>query len=220
MNECRLTYRGSLKALAGSGTTLGFVTEHNEGQATALYRFEVEKQTLNEIPLPSGAVALLADGDDFWIAGNEAGLFHAPAGASSVKTLETGFTEQIIALARLSNQRLAVLSENLLGIIDTSGGALLRTIELEARGTAMAADPTGDWLAVGNHHGAITVFEAEGRDTFERSESGKLHEGAVTAMVFEPEELRFFSAGADGRFLLTHARGTLEPEDRGRSHGH
>ena len=43
---------------------------------------------------------------------------------------------------------------------------------------------------------------------------------AVTSLLFEPDELRFFSSGNDHKLLLTHARGRLEPEDRGRSNNH
>src|SRR5262249_30346696 len=52
------------------------------------------------------------------------------------------------------------------------------------------------------------------------SGSQRLHEGAVTALLFEREELRFLSAGADQKLLSTHARGKLEPEDRGRGANH
>ena len=42
----------------------------------------------------------------------------------------------------------------------------------------------------------------------------------MTALLFEPDELRFFSAGADQKLLTTHARGKLEPEDKGRGNNH
>ncbi|MEL6108626.1 MAG: HEAT repeat domain-containing protein [Planctomycetota bacterium] len=42
----------------------------------------------------------------------------------------------------------------------------------------------------------------------------------MTSLLFEPEELRFFSTGADQKLLLTHARGSLQPEDRGRGASH
>ena len=64
------------------------------------------------------------------------------------------------------------------------------------------------------------TFYYEGRPAFELSASEKLHEGAVTALLFEPQELRFYSAGADNKLLSTHARGRLEPEDKGRGGNH
>jgi ParB family chromosome partitioning protein len=42
----------------------------------------------------------------------------------------------------------------------------------------------------------------------------------VTAILFEADELRFLSAGADQKLLSTHARGRLEAEDRGRGATH
>jgi ParB family chromosome partitioning protein len=42
----------------------------------------------------------------------------------------------------------------------------------------------------------------------------------VTVVAFEPEELRFFSAGADNKLLTTFARGSLDPEDKGRANMH
>jgi ParB family chromosome partitioning protein len=55
---------------------------------------------------------------------------------------------------------------------------------------------------------------------FQQSDAAKLHEAAVTALLFEADELRFLSAGADQKLLSTHARGRLEAEDRGRGFTH
>ena len=84
----------------------------------------------------------------------------------------------------------------------------------------MAADATGRWLAVGTAKGTVLVFDAEDKPEFLLSASERLHEGAVSAILFEPDELRFLSAGADQKLLLTHARGKLEPEDKGRGNNH
>ena len=72
----------------------------------------------------------------------------------------------------------------------------------------------------GSNKGDVSVFTAEGRDDFILSESSRLHEGAVSALIFEPDELRFLSAGADRKLRSTLARGALEPEDKGKSFGH
>ena len=56
------------------------------------------------------------------------------------------------------------------------------------------ADPTGRWLVAGTSRGDVAVFTAEGREDFVLSESSRLHEGAVTALLFEPDELRFLSS--------------------------
>ena len=63
----------------------------------------------------------------------------------------------------------------------------------------------------------VAVFECETEAAeFRPSDSAPLHEAAVTALLFEADELRFLSAGADQKLLSTHARGRLEAEDRGR----
>ena len=49
---------------------------------------------------------------------------------------------------------------------------------------------------------------------------GAAARGGGDALLFEPDELRFFSAGADQKLLTTHARGKLEPEDKGRGNNH
>src|SRR5206468_1620260 len=84
----------------------------------------------------------------------------------------------------------------------------------------MAADPTGQWLVAGTSKGNVAVFECEDKPNFELSATDPLHEGAVTALLFETEDLRFLSAGADRKLLSTHARGKLEPEDKGRGANH
>src|SRR5205814_5233165 len=80
---------------------------------------------------------------------------------------------------------------------------------------------TGQWLVVGTAKGTVAVFECETAPAeFRPSDSAALHEAAVTALLFEADELRFLSAGADQKLLSTHARGRLEAEDRGRGATH
>ena len=214
MNDLYLTTRGQIRAFAASDNTLAFVTEHPEGQPTALYRLDIDKEKLTESPLPGGGVALVLDEDSAWIAGSDGALL------KDGKPVKTGFELKIFGLVLLSDHRLALLAEESLGIFDRKAGKLVQTLPLPTEATVAATDPTGQWIAVGGKDGSVSIFDCEGKDTFQPGESAKLHEGPVTAMQFEPEELRFFSAGADNKLLLTHARGTLEPEDRGRSHGH
>jgi len=92
---------------------------------------------------------------------------------------------------------------------------VLQTLTLPDAGSALAADPGGQWLAAGTSKGVVAVFDGEGKDDFQLSESAKLHDGLVTVLLFEPEELRFLSAGADNKLLSTHARGKLEPHHAG-----
>jgi ParB family chromosome partitioning protein len=215
-----LTYRGDLKALLGRGREVLFVTVHPENLPTALYRLDADKYALDADPLPAGGVALVADDESVWVAGSDAKLYKLPAKGGAAKAVGPTFAAPPTALAILAKNRIGVLTGSEVAILDRKGGKQVQTLELPEPGTCLAADPSGQWLAVGTGKGTVAVFESEDKDEFVPSESGALHEGAVTAVLFEPDDLRFFSAGADGKLLSTHARGRLEPEDRGRGNTH
>ena len=129
-------------------------------------------------------------------------------------------SHQQLALASLADGWLAALIESRVLILTTKHGKPIQTLDLPEPGTALAADPTGRWLAVGTVKGTVLVFEAEDKPEWILSASERLHEGAVSAILFEPDSLRFLSAGADQKLLSTHARGKLEPEDKGRGNNH
>ncbi len=216
--EKHLTYRGEIKAIVGMGGTLAFVTTHPEGQPGGLYRLDADKLTLAVETLPEGGLALVADGETLWLAGGDQRLYEASAGAPKPRgpKLEAAAS----ALAPLADGRLAALVGSRVVILSRKDGKTLQSLDLTEPGTCLAVDPTGRWLAVGTRQGTVAVFDAEGKDEFLLSASGKLHEGAVTAILFEPDDLRFFSSGADQKLLSTHARGKLEPEDKGRGNNH
>jgi ParB family chromosome partitioning protein len=127
-----------------------------------------------------------------------------------------------VALAPLAGDRLAVASGAKVAILSRKdGSASQEPLELNETVTCLASDPTGQWLVVGTNKGLVAVFECETDATrFQQSDAEPLHEAAVTALLFETEELRFLSAGADQKLLSTHARGRLEAEDRGRGANH
>jgi ParB family chromosome partitioning protein len=215
-----LTYRGDVRAVAACGDALAFVTVHEEGQPTAVYRLDPEKLTLSENPLPAGGQALLALGDDLWVAGSDKRLYHLPAKGGKPKARGLEFAEVPAALAPLSGDRLAVAAGAQVLVLARADGKVLQTLDLPETVTCLAADPTGQWLAVGTAKGKVAVFEAETEPAFRPSDTAPLHEAAVTALLFEADELRFLSAGADQKLLSTHARGRLEAEDRGRGASH
>jgi ParB family chromosome partitioning protein len=215
-----LTYRGDVRALAVAGGALAFVTAHPEGKSTALYRLDPEKLTLSEAPLPAGGQVLLAVGDDLWIGGTDQSLYHVGVSGAPTCRLSRAFDAPIVALAPLANDRLAVASGVRAIVIARIDRQILQTLELPETVTWLAADPTGQWLAVGTAKGTVSVFECETESEFRLSDSAPLHEAAVTALLFEKDELRFLSAGADQKLLSTHARGRLEAEDRGRGANH
>jgi ParB family chromosome partitioning protein len=215
------TYRGDVKAVAAAGGALAFVTVHAEGQPTALYRLDPEKLTLSEVPLPAGGRALLAVGEDLWIAGTDQRLYHLPAKGKKPAARGAPFDAAPVALAPLSDDRLAVAAGARVHVLARGDGKVLQSLELPEEVTCLAADPTGQWLAAGTAKGTVAVFECETQPAeFRLSDSAPLHEAAVTALLFEADELRFLSAGADQKLLSTHARGRLEAEDRGRGATH
>ena len=215
-----LTYRGDLRAVTSLGKGLAFTGVHPDGVPTALYRLDVEKLELSEIALSCGGLSLAATSGELWLGGDNARLYHLADKAKALSQLKLELPAAATALVCLSGKRLAALCGEQLIIVDAKQGVELQALALTGKGTAIAADPGGEWLAVGTSQGQVSVYECEGKDAFQISETGKLHEGAVTAILFEPEELRFLSAGADQKLLLTHARGKLEPEDRGRGASH
>ena len=217
-----LTYRGDLKAAVSIGQTVLFVTAHPEGQPTALYRLDADKFTLAEDALPAGGVDLVSDGDTVWVAGTDRRVYRAPAGGGKVTAFGPQLDAPPVALARVSDNRLAVLAGQQLLVLAGKDGKAVQSLDLPEPGTALVADPGGNWLVAGTNKGTVLVFDCEDKPDrqFLLGESAKLHEGAVTALLFEADELRFLSAGADGKLLLTHARGKLEPEDKGRGNSH
>jgi ParB family chromosome partitioning protein len=223
-----LTYRGDVKAVAAAGGALVFVTVHPEGQPTAVYRLDAEKLalspekvTLSEVPLPSGGQALLATGEDLWIAGTDRQLYYLSAKGKKPVPRGQPLDTVPVALAPLSDDRLAVAAGARVHVLARADGKVVQSLELPEAATCLAADPTGHWLAVGTAKGTVAVYECETEPAeFRPSDSAPLHEAAVTALLFEADELRFLSAGADQKLLSTHARGRLEAEDRGRGATH
>ncbi len=215
-----LKYRGDLEAGVGFGSTLLFVTTHPEGQGTALYRLNASTWALDASALPCGASALVLAGEEVFVAARDGHLYAGAQEKGALAPRGAALEAPAAALAALEGGRLAAACGEAVVIVAASSGAVLQRLELASAGTSLAADPTGRWLAVGMASGDVAVFEAEGQPTFAPSASARLHEGAVVGLLFEEEELRFFSIGHDQRLLSTHARGALEAEDRGKGGGH
>ncbi len=219
-NVKSFTYRGDVRALAARDGTLAFVTVHPEGRPTAVYRLDPEKLTLSEVPLPAGGAALLATEEGLWVAGTDGLVYFLSAKAKLAAHRGPKFTPPPVALAPLAGERLAVATGPKVAVLARKDGAVTQTLELPDPVTCLAADPTGQWLAVGTAKGTVAIYECESAPEFRPSDSAPLHEAAVTALLFETDELRFLSAGADQKLLSTHARGRLEAEDRGRGANH
>jgi ParB family chromosome partitioning protein len=213
-------FRGELKAIASVGSSVALVTVHPEGRTTGLYWLHLgEDRPRSEGEDLAGGLALIADGESVWVAGSDGHIYRAPLGGKP-KPVGAKFESAPKGLAPLANDRLAALVGRELKVLARKDGKVLQSLELPDQGTVLASDPSGRWLAAGSSGGVVAVFEAESSAEFVPSDSSRLHEGEVTALLFENDDLRFFSAGADLKLLTIHARGRLEPEDKGRGNNH
>ncbi len=219
-NNYYAPYWGELKAIASVGSTVYVVSDHKEGHSTAVFAVDMETRKISESSLPAGACGLVINETHLWVAGNDRCLYLYDNRKRSVAHLGKAFNANISHLALGSNDRLVVTIESELLVIDRHSAKPLQILELPATATALAVDPSGQWLAVGDSSGHISVFEAESQTDFSLSDKQVFHTGAVTALVFEEKELRFFSAGTDRELFLIHARGKLDAEDKGKSHKH
>jgi ParB family chromosome partitioning protein len=221
-------YRGQVRALAPVGNVLAFVSVHPEGQPTPVYRLRPEREPpkWESNKLPAGGVALFATPDALWIVGTDGQVYRQAIAAkekdwADPKAHGPRFDPVPVALAPLAGERLAVATGNEVAILSREDGKVQQRLMLPDAATCLAADPTGQWLAAGTGKGNISIFECETDfSEYRLSDSAPLHEAAVTALLFEADELRLLSAGADQKLLSTHARGKLEPEDRGRGAVH
>ncbi|MCY1066683.1 HEAT repeat domain-containing protein [Nannocystis sp. RBIL2] len=219
-NDKYTQIRGDLKAILAHGVQLLIAAVHPEGQATALYRLNLDTGELVVGDLPAGGVALAADDGHVFVAGSDGQVYKAGLDKGEPKPLGPVFDPPPVALAPAANGRLAVVAGKQLVILAKKDGKELQRIELSEFATTIASDPSGTWLVVGSDRGTLSVFDCENKEAFYAGESKKLHEGAVTALCFEPDELRVMSSAVDHKLLLTHVRGDLDPEDRSGKNGH
>ncbi|MCA9691600.1 MAG: HEAT repeat domain-containing protein [Myxococcales bacterium] len=213
-------FRGEPRALVSHKSSLVFVTVHPEQQATALYRLDLEDARLSADPLPRGAVALDRAGDRVYLAGDDGLLFTAPLTAGAPTLLGGRLDPPASALVCAGVDRLALLCGAELVIVNAADGKALQRLPLPADGTALASDASGRWLAVGCAEGTLAIFSREESEAFTAGSTGRLHDGAITALLFDTGELRVISAAVDNHLLVTHARGALEPEVRDGKSGH
>jgi len=206
-------YRGEIRALLGVGTQLIFVTQHPEGQPSALYQLDLERFEMSERALPKGGLCLLARGEQIYVGGGDEHLYQGTLTGGPLKPFGPKLSGVPQALASLRDDRLALLVEDQLLILSATGAAL-QTLKLPEQGSALASDPSGVFCAVGCAKGRVILFDCEEKLEYLEGESAKLHEGSISLLSFLPHELRFLSSGRDGRLLSTHARGALEPEER------
>ncbi|WP_298609700.1 HEAT repeat domain-containing protein [uncultured Thiothrix sp.] len=219
------TYRGQIQGLVSQGAHSVFITKHPENQATELYRLNTstEYTELQSDALPCSATALVGNTEQIWLAGTDGKLYSSAFKEGKAKALgHLDFSQsEVLALALLAQHRLAVLQAKQIQIVDLTANNISQTFEQTDAATTLASSPDGLWFVVGFRQGKLAVYHSETPTSeFALSSEGVVHQGQVTALVFAQNELQFYSAGADKKLFLTHARGTLQPLDKGKSSNH
>ena len=219
-----LTYVGDIRSLVASDKQIAFVTEHVESRPTSIYFLDGESNKLTSASLPRGGLSLCAHGDQFWVGGTDGKLYSLTAKDKSATASKAKLPVPASLIVSIDESLIACLTGEVVSILDQKGKAQ-QTFEFSVDDetvtpTAIGASPDGIWLAIGTNDGSVFVYEREDKTEFQLSESAQLHKAEVSAILFDREELRFFSAGMDQKLLVTHARGALEPEDRGRANNH
>ncbi len=215
-----LIYRGTPTAMVSRGSTLLFATRHDEGHPMGLYALDVDKGAPKKAELPGGALALVRDAKRVYVACDDGHVYRGDLGAGKLTTKGAAFDRAPTALALLAGEKLAVAVGSKVEVVSREDGEGAQTLDVGERVTAVAADPSGEWLVTGTDRGTLVVWDGEGGKGFTESARARVHEGEVRALLFEAEELRVLSTGSDLRLLVTHVRGELEPEDRGGSGAH
>jgi ParB family chromosome partitioning protein len=218
-------YRGQIQGVVSQGTQSCFISRHSEKQATALYQLDTSTANtqLNERALPCGASAITANTQHIYVAGTDGLLYQTAWDKTKVPALANlSFTDSpVLGLALLASAQLAVLQARKLSIVNLAQANISHSFALDDLATRLAASTDGLWLALGFNKGKIAVYHAESETSvWELSNEGQVHQGEVAALLFAGQTLQFYSAGADKKLFLTHARGTLQPLDKGKNSNH
>ena len=211
-------YRGELKAVTTHKNSVIFITEHLEGQATGVYRLDPDAADITMDKLPTPAVGFTKDEKNLFILGNDGQIHIGPIQGGKFKSFGEKFDPKPKKILTLSNEKLAVLGGEKLFILSSKTAKILQELQLPEEASTMATN--GDWIGVGTINGALVVFENENGKKYKQSGAKKIHQGLITSILFEQEELRVLTTSADCSLLMTHVRGELEPEDRGGSSMH
>lgn len=222
-----LLYRGKIKGIIGLDNQLIFVTVLPDNQHSSLYFLNAKTLQLKSIPFPCGGLSLTHVDKTFFVGGNDGFIYKIPPkgvpftiGTPFRSTEQEESPDELEGIVPLADGRLAVACGKNCYILSQEDGRILQTFELSSTITAVASDPTGKWLAVGNYNGEISVYQAETQEQFKLSNSELIHSDTVTTIIFDQNELRIYSTGTDLKLYCTYARGVLEAEDRGRSFNH
>ena len=210
---------GDLTAITALGNTVYLASGHAENRHTGLFAINLDENTTMEFHLPINTVAMREKNGRLIVGTVDGKLLSFDCQGHQTQTSGVVSSAAIIDIAWLHDGRIAVVTQQSIVVVNANFKAV-QEITLEQPVTAAAVDPGGRWLAIGFKNGEIAVYQCESQKDLQLSDRQPVHRGAVTAMIFEPEELRFFSAGADLKLYLVHARGKLDFEDKGRRFNH
>ena len=134
--------RGELRgllALPGHGSDLWITTTHPGGAATALFRLNLDSGELHASPLGGGAVAIVADDSNVFLAGTDGHVYRGGLDGKSVKAIGPKLEPAPTALALAVKDRLAVVCGKELVIVARKDGK-------EIAAPAAQRDRLGDHL--------------------------------------------------------------------------
>jgi len=218
-----LAYRGKIRALVGFEHYLAFVTQHPEQQATALYRLDARQYppVLHSTALSSSATALINQQEKIYLAGLDGNIYQGSILTGELNVLwQVPQTDSpVLALALLANQQLAILQAQQWHIIDITQACWLQSHSLTQNVTRLAASADGSYVVIGDTQGILSTWQLQD-DGWHFSAQAALHQGSISALCFEPHQLRFYSAADDKQLLNTHAQGELQALDKGKSSNH
>lgn len=221
--QIALAYRGKIRALVGFQHYLAFVTQHPEQQATALYRLDARQYPpiLHSTALSSSATALINQQENIYLAGLDGNIYQGSIVTGELKVLwQVPQTDSpVLALALLANQQLAILQAQQWHIVDISQSCCLQSHSLTQNATRLAASADGSYVVIGDTQGILSTWQLQD-DGWHFSAQAALHQGSISALCFEPHQLRFYSAADDKQLLNTHAQGELQALDKGKSSNH
>ena len=221
--QIALAYRGKICGLVAHQHYLAFVTQHKEQQATALYRLDAHQYppVLHSTPLSTSATAMIHQQDNIYLAGLDGIIYYGSIVTGQLQVLwhTPQADSPVLALALLANQQLAILQAQQWHIVDISQKQHIQSYSLAQNASRFAASADGSYLVIGDHQGTLSTWKKQ-EDGWHFSAQATLHQGSISALCFEPHQLRFYSAADDKQLLSTHAQGELQALDKGKSSNH
>lgn len=240
MKITTLPYWGQISAIISQGTTSLFLTHLKDAHDPTLYRLDSSSDhptlTVTALPVVMDSLCAMRDGTVI-LMGQDGHFYQSDWQAKKIAKLsetsifasftavenETATQKPALAITEFGDT-IAVLYPHQLTVWYYQKHQLgdnLANLTFDTNTTTLSVSSDGEWLVVGDSQGTVTSFHFNAEKTLLlQSSSETLHQGAVTALAFEPIAQQFFSAGEDKQLLRTHAQGKLQGIDRGKASQH